>query len=86
MSCLFPTVPLLILFVDPLYLQTELKGLLVIIGLYSATTDVCIMEVTKVSTLRIFSRMRFGRVVSEFVILNDGRKRYFGVFAESCLL
>jgi len=135
-------------FVDAVDLESELKGLPAIIGLYNATVEVRIKEVTKVSTLcdifnampaakvanpqthkllmlyhtmplvtasceRSFSVMRrvktwvrsrsgqnhlnnvmfahihkkamdeinFERVASEFINLNDGRKRYFGSYS-----
>ena len=52
-------------FVDALDLEAELKGLPAIIGLYNATADVRIKEVTKVSTLcDIFNEMPAAKVAN----------------------
>lgn len=52
-------------FVDALSLDAELKGLPTIIGLYNATADVRIKEVTKVSTLcDIFNQMQAAKVAN----------------------
>ena len=52
-------------FVDALHLVDELKGLPAIIGLYNATADIRIKEVTKVSTLcDIFNEMPAAKVAN----------------------